>query len=88
MHHTPPPAPLIIQGAHFEFHEPQILPTSETFIANPKERKQPEFYKFWVLKDLPPYSGITVAPVIVPNNARYHWEVLGFDNLLFSLFLF
>lgn len=39
----------------------------------------------FMLKDLPPYSGITVAPVIVPNNARYHWEVLWFDNLLFSL---
>lgn len=52
MFHTPtPPEPLIIQGAHFEFHEPQVLPTSETFIANPKERKQPEFYKFWVHKD-------------------------------------
>lgn len=51
MQHTPSPAPLIIQGAHFEFHEPQPLPTAQTFIANPPDRKQPEFYKFWVHKD-------------------------------------
>lgn len=51
MHRTPSPAPLIIQGAHFKFHEPQPLPTAQTFIANPKDRKQPEFYKFWMHKD-------------------------------------
>lgn len=51
MYYTPPPAPLIIKGAHFEFHEPQPLPTAQTFIANPPDRKQPEFYKFWVHKD-------------------------------------
>jgi len=51
MHHTPPPAPLIIQGAHFEFREPQPLPAAQTFIPNPPDRKEPELYKFWVYKD-------------------------------------
>lgn len=46
-----PHAQLIIQGAHFEFREPQVLPAAQTFEPNSKERKQPEFYKFWVHKD-------------------------------------
>lgn len=57
MFHTPtPPEPLIIQGAHFEFREPQILPVSgdfPNFKIDANHKKDAETRNFYIFSKAP-----------------------------------
>lgn len=38
----------------------------------------------FMLKDLPPYSGMTATPIIIPNNDLYFWTIHTLDYTLYS----